>query len=202
MSLDGRDYWRCDRCEARFLDPRHRPVPGDQRAHCLLHENDAADPQYRRFLSTLADPLINQPSPASRGLDHGCGPGPALAAMLREAGRSVALYDLFFLPDPAPLRETYEFSACTGEAEQFHHPAREFERLRRLVRPGGWLAIMTCFRTDDARFADWHHRKEPIQFVFYRDEIFRHLAAVWGWTCAVPVKDVVLMRRPLSGAGA
>ena len=62
--------------------------------------NDAG---YRRFLSKLADPLMARLAPGARGLDYGCGPGPALAAMLREAGHEVALYDPFFAPDPAPL---------------------------------------------------------------------------------------------------
>ena len=39
----------------------------------------------------------------------------------------------------------------------------------RLVRPGGWLAVMTCFQTDDARFAGWHYRKDPTHVVFYRE---------------------------------
>ncbi|MGR3495941.1 class I SAM-dependent methyltransferase [Citreimonas sp.] len=196
VTLDGRAYFRCPTCAARFLDPAHHPAPADERAHYLHHENDVHDPRYRRFLSKLADPLLARLAPGARGLDYGCGPGPALAAMLREAGHAVALYDPAFAPDPAPLKTTYDFVTCTEVAEHFHHPAHEFARLRALVRPGGWLAVMTCFQTDDARFADWHYRKDPTHVVFYREETFRHLARAWGWSRAVPVKDVVLMQRP------
>lgn len=195
-TIEGRRYFRCPACEARFLDPARHPTPAEEHACYRDHENDPDDPRYRRFLSKLADPLIARLPQASRVLDYGCGPGPALAAMLREAGHEVALYDPFFAPDRAPLAGIYDVVTCTEVAEHFHAPAREFERLRGMVRPGGWLAVMTCFQTDDARFGTWHYRRDPTHVVFYRAGTFRHLARRWGWSCEIPVKDVVLMRRP------
>ena len=35
------------------------------------------------------EPLLARLGPASHGLDYGCGPGPALATMLREEGHGV-----------------------------------------------------------------------------------------------------------------
>ena len=199
LTLEGRAYYRCPACAVRFLHPAQHPERAAEHAHYRTHENDPDDPRYRRFLSRLARPLLARLPPASRGLDFGCGPGPALAAMLAEAGHGVALYDPVFAPDPGPLRRRHAFVTCTEVAEHFHRPAREFGRLRRLVRPGGWLALMTCFQTEDARFAGWHYRKDPTHVVFYRAATFRHLAACWGWHCEIPVKDVVLMRRPPDG---
>lgn len=202
LSVQDRVYWRCADCEARYLDPAQHPLREEEYAHYLHHENDPNDPHYRRFLSKLSDPLLARLVPGSSGLDYGCGPGPALAAMLREAGHEVALYDPFFAPDPSPLSETYDFVTCTEVAEHFHDPRTEFSRLSTLVRPGGWLAVMTCFQTDDARFRDWHYRKDPTHVVFYREATFRHLAHGWGWRCEVAVKDVVLMQRPAALGGA
>jgi SAM-dependent methyltransferase len=195
LSVDGRDYWRCETCEATFLEPSQRPAPKAELAHYLEHENDCADPRYRRFLSKLATPLVERLDPGCEGLDYGCGPAPALAGMLREAGHRVALFDPFFHPDAAPLDRTYDFVACTETAEHFHRPAEEFDRFGRLLRPGGWLAVMTCFQVDDDRFAQWRYRRDPTHVVFYRAATFRHLAAQRGWLCEVPRKDVVLMRR-------
>lgn len=202
MAVDGRDYWRCGNCEARYLAPVQHPSREEEYAHYLHHENDPGDPRYRLFLSKLADPLVARLPPHARGLDYGCGPGPALAAMLREAGHEVALYDPFFAPDLAPLSGTYDFVTCTEAAEHFHRPRAEFARLRALIRPGGWLAMMTCFQTDDARFGAWRYRKDPTHVVFYREATFRRLAQDWGWWCEVPVKDVVLLQRPAIERGA
>lgn len=202
LSVEGRDYRRCGTCAGRFLDRRQLPSRDVEYAHYLHHENHPDDPGYRRFLSKLAVPLLARLPSASRGLDYGCGPGPALAAMLREAGHEMALYDPFFHPDPQALEQSYDFVTCTETAEHFHRPAEEFGRLMALVRPGGWVAIMTCFQTDDARFRDWHYRKDPTHVVFYREETLRHLAAARGWLCEVPVKNVALMRRPSEREGA
>ena len=193
---DGRDYWRCEACLATFLEPRQRPTPAEERAHYLLHENEPSDPGYRRFLARLADPLIAALPPGQDGLDYGCGPGPALAAMLGEAGHRVTLYDPFFAPDRSALARTYDFITCTEVVEHLHAPADELDRLGRMLRPGGLLAIMTCFQTDDDRFAGWHYRRDPTHVVFYREVTFRRVAAARGWGCDIPAKDVVLLRVP------
>lgn len=196
LKIQEQEYWRCVRCEARFLDPAHLPSRDVELAQYQLHENQVDDPGYRRFLAKLAQPLLDRLAPGACGLDYGCGPGPALAAMLREAGHEMALYDPFFAPDRGPLERTYNFITCTEVAEHFHHPAQEFDRLDALLRPGGWLGVMTCFQTDDARFADWHYRKDPTHVVFYRAETLQLVATDRSWSCEIPVKDVALMRKP------
>lgn len=196
LRADGRDYRACPHCAARFLHPGQRPDRAEEYRHYCLHENGVDDPGYRRFLDRLAAPLRARLTAPARGLDYGCGPGPALAAMLREAGHEVALFDPLFRPGHLVLATEYDFVTCTEVAEHFHDPAGEFARLRRLVRPGGWLALMTCFQTDDARFAAWHYRRDPTHVIFYRAETFRRLASWWRWHVEIPRKDVVLMRRP------
>jgi len=196
LSAGGRDYLRCATCQARFLEPSQRPSLAVEHAEYRSHCNDEADAGYRRFLSKLAAPLLERLASRSRGLDYGCGPSPALAAMMVEAGHTMALYDPLFRSDERVLLQTYDFVTCTETAEHFHRPAEEFERLMSLVRPGGWLAVMTCFQDDDTRFADWHYRRDPTHVVFYREATLRHLAAASGWSCSIAVKDVALMQRP------
>lgn len=196
LAVEGRDYWRCGACEARFLDPRQQPSRQVELACYLEHENHPDDPGYRRFLSKLAVPLLARLPPGASGLDYGCGPGPALAAMLRAAGHEVSLFDPFFHPDPAPLRRRHGFITCTETAEHFHRPAEEFDRLDALLSPGGWLGLMTCFQTDDARFAQWQYRRDPTHVVFYRAATLRHIAAMRGWRCEIPAKDIALMQKP------
>lgn len=203
MSIGGRDYWRCDVCGARFLDPRQRPPRQEEYRHYLHHENHPDDPRYRRFLARLADPLLERLAPDLSGLDYGCGPGPALAAMLREAGHRVDLFDPCFFPAPRPFGRSYDFITCTEVAEHFHRPAEEFDRLDLMLRPGGWLAIMTCFQTEDHLFTDWHYRRDPTHVVFYRETTLRHIAWQRDWICEIPAKDVGLMRkRPIGPATA
>lgn len=199
QSVGGRDYHRCGTCGATFLDRGQLPSLGEAVTHYTHHRNDAGDPAYRRFLSRVATPLKAVLAPGSRGLDYGCGPGPALAAMLEEAGHTMALYDPIFQPNQSVFETTYDFITCTEVAEHFHRPAEEFARLGRLLNPGGWLAVMTCFQTDDTRFATWHYRRDPTHVVFYSEVTLRHVAGLHGWSCTVPARDVVLMRRDGGG---
>lgn len=195
LRVDTRDYWRCRACQSTFLDPAQLPDPDAERAQYQLHHNKPGDEGYRRFLGRLATPLLERLPPVRHSLDYGCGPGPALAAMLREAGHLVALYDPFFFDDLTVLTESYDFITCTEVAEHFHRPAEEFRRLNSLLRPGGLLAVMTSFQTDDARFVNWHYRRDPTHVVFYREATFHHLAGQYGWTCEIPGQHVVLLRK-------
>jgi hypothetical protein len=178
-----------------MIDAGHLPEEDAERRHYLSHENDPDDSGYRRFVARLVDPLSARLAEGMRGLDYGSGPGPVAAAMLRERGLGVALYDPFFCPNEAVLARTYDFVICTEVAEHFHRPAEEFDRLDSLLSAGGWLGVMTCFQTDDDAFAGWHYRRDPTHVTFYRESTFRVLARQRGWSCEIPVKDVALLRK-------
>ncbi len=195
VEVKERRYWRCDNCEATFLDPCQRLAPEQELAHYRHHRNDREDPRYRAFLSTLADPLLKKLKPGMDGLDYGCGPGPALAAMLSESGLTMSLYDPFFQNDPTVLQQRYDVITLSEVAEHFFEPAQEFDRLNGMLKPGGWLGVMTCFQTDDDRFANWHYRRDPTHVIFYRPRTFDVIAAERGWSLDIPSKDVVLMQK-------
>ncbi|WP_382328301.1 class I SAM-dependent methyltransferase [Hydrogenophaga sp. UC242_50] len=171
--------------------PRPRPNAPSTNCTATPATTRATAPSWPR----CAAPLLQRLAPGCSGLDYGCGPGPVLADLLREAGHTVALYDPFFHPDTGALATPHDFITCTEVAEHFHDPAAEFRRLDALLRPGGWLALMTRFQTDDARFAQWHYRRDPTHVVFYREATLRWLARHHGWHCEVPGANVVLMQK-------
>lgn len=196
LHADNKTYFRCPRCEVRFLDPTDHPNRDAELAHYELHENDPADASYRKFLAKLFNPLVPLLNPGDQGLDYGAGPGPALAAMFEEVGFAMTLYDPFFHANPAALKCQYDFIVCTETIEHFHNPRKEMDRFARLIRPGGKIALMTCFQTDDERFHAWHYRKDPTHVVFYREETMHYIASRHGWTCDIVQKDVAIMTAP------
>ncbi|MFM1814639.1 MAG: hypothetical protein RLZ98_1334 [Pseudomonadota bacterium] len=193
--ISERRYFRCSTCHGVHVDSAHHLSDKAAIRHYLTHENDPSDAGYRRFLSRLADPMLERVAPGSHGLDYGCGPGPALAAMLREAGHEMQVWDPFFAPDPAPLKATYDFITCTEVAEHFQTPAEEFDRLERLLAAGGWLGVMTSFLPEDAAFAGWYYHRDPTHIVFYAPETFTVIAAARGLSCEFPAPNVALMRK-------
>jgi SAM-dependent methyltransferase len=193
--IKSKSYWHCRTCCAIFLDPAQRSDRPGELAHYRLHQNDVHDVEYRRFLSQLADPLTERLAPQRNGLDYGCGPGPALAEMLREAGHIVALYDPLFCDDRSVLGGRYDFITCSEAVEHFYSPAAEFRQLNQMLVPGGLLAVMTGFHTDAVSFESWHYVRDPTHVVFYSDQTFRWLAGVHGWECEFPCQNVVIARK-------
>jgi len=189
-------YLRCPACELTFMAPEHRPGPEAERAHYGTHENDPDDPGYRAFLDRLAAPLAERLAPAAAGLDYGCGPGPTLSRMLEERGFSVALHDPFFAPNPAALLRDYDFVTASEVAEHFFHPGAEFRRLDGLLRPGGWLGVMTEMAHDGRDFARWRYARDPTHVAFYREATLRWIAGRFGWRLHLPAPGVALFHKP------
>ena len=193
-----REYLRCRRCQLVFVPPRFYLCRAAEKAEYDRHDNRVDDPGYRRFLARLAQPLSALLSPGATGLDFGCGPGPALAAMLREAGYRVSLYDSFFYPDSAVLQAGYDFITATEVVEHLHRPGVELERLWSLLRPGGTLGIMTKLVLDVEAFAGWHYKNDPTHVCFFSVTTWQWWARQQGAALDLQGSDVILLQRPLA----
>ena len=197
QTINTQVYWRCNTCRATFLEPSQMPDRRTEQKEYRLHENNPRDAGYQQFLNRLIHPLLKQFDDPRVGLDYGCGPGPAMPELLDDTGHTIHLYDPIFRPDKSLLQRTYDFITCTEVVEHFHHPADEFARFDGLLRPSGWLGILTCFQTEDAKFKNWHYRRDPTHVVFYREETMRYIAAQFGWQCHIPEKDVTIFQKTL-----
>ena len=116
-----RSYLQCEYCCLVFVSAHERLNSHDEKAIFDLHQNSEHDGAYRQFLSRLFDPLTQRLPAASKGLDFGCGPGPALAAMFRESGFNIDLYDIFYHDDQHLLQQRYDFITATEVAVSYTH---------------------------------------------------------------------------------
>ena len=130
-----------------------------------------------------------------RGLDVGSGPGPTLSVMLAERGYPTAIWDPFFAPDPGPLEKTWDFVTCTETVEHFHEPSRDWERLFTLVRPGGWLAVMTELLEEEP-LESWWYARDPTHVALYRPKTLDWIADRWGASLERPSRTVAIFRAP------
>jgi len=190
-----RAYWRCWRCNLVFVPGRYWLDPKDERATYDLHENHPLDPGYRRFLSRLSAPLLERLSPHQQGLDFGCGPGPALPALLEEHGHRVDLYDPFYYNEPSVFAKTYDFICATEVVEHLRDPGKEFSTLFKMVRRGGWLGIMTKLVIDADAFRTWHYIRDMTHICFYSRSTFEYLAQRLDACLFFLRDDVILLNR-------
>ena len=109
QTSDKKKYWNCLHCFSKFLDKKHYINSEIEKERYLEHENIIEDEGYRNFLSRLSNPLIEKLLPSSKGLDFGCGHGPALADILTKDGFDVDLYDPYFFPNESIFLKKYDF---------------------------------------------------------------------------------------------
>ncbi len=186
---------RCSRCRLLFVPPGEHLTPDEEKACYDTHENYPDDPRYRAFLSRLADPLMARLRPGAEGLDYGAGPGPALQAMLEEAGHPTAVWDPFYHRNTIVLECSYDFITCTETAEHFHDPGQEFLRLEGLLREEGWLGVMTQPPPPDHELATWYYLRDPTHVCFYPRRTLSWIADRFGWEATFLPQGVTLFRK-------
>lgn len=193
--LRDKEYFRCEVCRLAYLLPQYFVTAEAARAHYRTHQNNPEDSGYRAFLSRLSVPLVRHLNAGAQGLDYGSGPGPTLSVMLEEQGFAMEIYDPFFAPNAGVLHRTYDFITCTETAEHFHAPREEFARFDRLLRPGGWLAVMTEMMQDGCDFEKWYYRRDPTHVCFYSQVTMNWIANHFCWTVEFPHRNVALFRK-------
>jgi trans-aconitate methyltransferase len=169
--------------------------PADEKAVYDLHQNAADDSGYRNFLSRLTAPMGERVKPKSHGLDFGCGPGPTLSVMMEEQGHQMALYDIYYADYPDALEQPYDFITSTEVVEHLANPRRELDRLWGLIRPGGYLGLMTKLVVDQHSFASWHYKNDPTHISFFSIATFNYLAELWEANIEFIGADVIILRK-------
>ncbi len=195
-SDNRRDYKRCRICHLIFVPADQHLDEAEEKSIYDLHRNDSNDPGYRRFLSRLASPLLQRLAPNSTGLDFGCGPGPLLAAMLREAGHTVNLFDPYYANEPEHLHPGYDFITCTEVIEHLRQPRRELDNLLAILKPGGHLGLMTKLALDAQAFAKWHYKNDLTHIAFFSDPCLEWYATQNRCRIEFIGADVIILTKP------
>lgn len=190
-----RNFYSCPNCSLIFVDRSQLLSAAEEYERYLLHENSSDDPAYRSFLKRLTDPLSERLQPNSKGLDFGCGPGPTVAMLLAEQGHIVKNYDPYFANDPELLKEQYDFITATEVLEHLREPVEVLQQLDKMLRPGGWLALMTQFFHESIKFESWHYPRDPTHINFFSEASMCWIATNFDYVIDFIDRSVVLLRK-------
>ncbi len=193
-----RDYLQCKQCALVFVPPAQRLAPEQERAVYQQHQNDPQDLNYRQFLGRLFDPMRTLLAPGTEGLDFGSGPGPTLSVMFEEAGFPMRIYDVYYASDVDVLSRSYDFITATEVVEHLYEPGKELGRLWSLIRPGGWLGIMTKFAPPQAEFSNWYYSWDPTHVSYYSLTTFQWMAKQWNARLELITSDVILLQKRMA----
>ena len=191
-----REFFQCLECDLVFVPPEFHLSPEAEKARYEFHSQSLADSGYRDFLNRLFQPLVKKLSPGADGLDFGCGQTPTLSVLFAEAGYPCADYDLHFANDPAVLEKQYDFLTCSETMEHFIRPREEFERILRLVKPGGWIGIMTQLRDEAPPFEKWFYKDDATHLCFFSRKTFQRLEKQYGLHLELHPNGVALFQMP------
>ncbi len=179
-----RSYFHCDKCDSIFMTPDERLSPEHEKARYDLHHNEETA-GYLAFFEPLLK-TVDEHFKAAKvdsmnltSLDYGCGPNPVISNLLAQRGYHTHNYDIYYHPDQDQLRRTYHLVTCTEVWEHFNNPRLEIERILRLLKPGGILAVMTSAHRGEAVFHDWHYRRDPTHVFFFSEESMKWLAQTY-----------------------
>ena len=191
-----RDYYKCSHCDLVHVPSSQHLSTEAERAEYDKHQNSPDDIDYRKFLSRLFTPLVSRLEPASYGLDFGSGPGPTLSLMFEEAGHQMNLFDPFYAPEKQVFTSQYDFITASEVVEHINDPATELALLWSILKPGGWLGIMTKLALDQDAFSRWHYKNDLTHICFFSSKTMEWLAKQWQAKLVKIGKDVLLFQKP------
>ncbi|MCF7954120.1 MAG: methyltransferase domain-containing protein [Spirochaetales bacterium] len=161
-------FYRCSVCGLIFRDPENRPNLQEEKSRYEEHNNDVNNKGYQRFVSPIVHAVLRDWMQEDLGLDFGAGTGPVISKLLKDAGYQIKQYDPFFHIFPELLEKSYHYIACCEVAEHFYQPYREFMLLKKLLKEGGRLYIMTYLYTPEIDFASWNYKDDQTHVCIYQ----------------------------------
>ena len=79
--------------------------------------------------------------------------------------------------------------------EHLHNPAGDLNMLWTLLKPGGYLGIMTQQVIDKKAFRRWHYTQDPTHVCFFSLATFQWLADFWQGELEVIGSDVLIFYK-------
>lgn len=191
----GREYWQCQYCQLVQVPSAFHLTPEQEKVEYDKHDNQEDDLGYRRFLSRCLSPVLERIKIELLGLDYGCGEGKVLSKMAQEAGITINNYDLYYANDKGVLDLCYDFITATEVIEHIYDAKALFEQFDSLLKPQGFMALMTKRVLNLDAFTLWHYKNDPTHICFYSIETFEWIASHYGWQLEVISNDVVILRK-------
>lgn len=187
----------CAQCDLVFVPREEHDSPEQERARYETHQNTIDNAGYVSMFERFISLLVERGRGIQTIVDYGCGPGPVLVELLRRRGFEAVGYDPFFAPD-ADMSGPFDAVVSTETFEHFASPGLELQRISRMIRPGGILAVMTLFHPgpDAEKLGNWWYARDPTHVSFYSPATARWIAGRFNYDVVFcDDRQIVLFRR-------
>lgn len=179
---NGREFFSCVFCDFVFLNPKFLLNIEEEKARYDNHENSIENLGYvKMFEEFIAEAVTPFQTSVKTILDYGSGPGPVLAELLKRKAYQVSIYDPIYAKNE--YREnSFDLITSTEVFEHFNEPLNEIKRIIALLKPKGYLSVMTKFLPEKDKFKSWFYKDDPTHVSFYSLKTFEFLARELGLT--------------------
>lgn len=170
------EYFKCKTCFAIFKNPANYISKEKEKNRYLKHNNNILDIGYQKFVTPIINAVLSNFNPTHKGLDFGSGTGPVITKLLLDKNYHITTYDPFFDNNIDALKATYNYIVCCEVIEHFHHPFKEFQLLKSLLKPLGKLYCMTNIYNETIDFENWYYKNDETHVIFYQPKTIQWIA--------------------------
>jgi hypothetical protein len=179
-TVKQRHLYRCPACDLVFVPSDEHLTIEQERGRYDLHTNAATDEGYVTYLGAFASVLDHIPIENPSVLDFGSGRECVLADILHQRAIPCDSYDPLYGIGMHCRAGTYDVALACEVLEHLRELPDELGLVRRLVRPGGYVAVRTQLRPAGERLNDWWYVQDPTHINFGSLATIDHIAAALG----------------------
>jgi SAM-dependent methyltransferase len=166
------EFYKCSCCGGIFR-PFEKLLDNEkEKERYESHTNDSDDLGYQNFVSPITNCVLKEFSKNDIGLDFGCGKDSPIVKILRNNEYKIFEYDPYFFDDKNALEKKYDYISCCEVIEHFYNPKKEFELLKKLLKNGGILYLMTGIYRDNIDFKKWWYKNDLTHVFIFQEQTF------------------------------
>lgn len=175
-------YSHCRVCGFISKDERHLVDSKRENEEYNRHNNNIEDHGYTKRFYELINDYIRPNTKEIDVLEFGSGPSPVFYEILLLEGYKAEHYDPYYYKNDSVFKKKYSIITSVEVVEHFYDPLFEFSRLKTLLKEGGYLVIMTNFRTMSIEaFNDWWYKRDITHVSFYNEDTMKYLSDHLGF---------------------
>lgn len=172
-------FHKCESCELITKDESLYVSLEEEKEKYDEHQNDEENIGYVNYLFNFFEAAIRPYLLKGAILDFGSGPNPVFQVLLQKEGYKVTIYDYFYAPSLDYQLKTYDLISTIEVVEHLQDPLPIFKHFKDLLKPGGYLSIMTLFHFNDfSSFKDWFYIRDVTHVSFYTSKTLKVIASI------------------------
>lgn len=176
-------FHECESCDFIYKDPIVHPSLEEEKRIYDFHHNDEDNLSYVTYLKDFIHVSVLPFVKNGQILDFGSGPNPVLSKILmNEYHFSVFIYDHIYHPDLSYQKKNYDMIISTEVIEHLKNPLHYFKHFHQLLKPNGYLSLMTLFHPKDQNLLfNWFYIRDITHVSFYTVKTIEKIAELIGF---------------------